>query len=258
MQLVVGHGERKQCVAAVRVLGEPERERAGRGAVEPLPYHARAGTEQGVGVQILRMDDQRVEHGGGLSRVAALSVQGRERRRRVELTRIGREALLQGVDRGGERGGERARVGSELLHCRGQRSPLARHRLGPRRRIAREQFLVRRRELRVPRLARLGGGHEARQHGGVAGDPPPDGIEARAHARGPLRGGMALHLAHHQVPGVGQGLPPVVREGRGVAGGASREAVVGECRIVVRPAGIQSGHGGECLGIAGIQAGSDL
>src|SRR5207245_1720245 len=64
VQLVVGHGERKQCVAAVRVLGEPERERAGRGPVEPLPYHARAGTEQGVGVQILPMGDPRAERGG--------------------------------------------------------------------------------------------------------------------------------------------------------------------------------------------------
>ena len=167
MQLVVGYAEGKQCVAAVRVPGEPEREGAGRGPVEALPYHARARPEQRVGVQVLRVGGKGVEHRGSLSGMAALRVQGRERHRGIDFARVGREELLERVDRGGEGVGQRARVGRELLHGGGQRCPLARHRLGPRRRIAGEQLLVRRCELRFPRFARLRRGHEARQHRGV-------------------------------------------------------------------------------------------
>ena len=113
------------------------------------------------------MGGQGVEYRGSLSGVAALRVQRRERHRGIDLARVGREELLERVDGGGESGSERARVRRELLHGGGQRCPLARHRLGPRRRIAGEQLLVRRCELRFPRFARLRRGHEARQHRGV-------------------------------------------------------------------------------------------
>src|SRR5439155_27180429 len=46
------------------------------------------------------------------------------------------------------------------------------------------------RELRSPRLARSGRGHQARQHGGVVGEPALHGIETRAHARRPLRASL--------------------------------------------------------------------
>src|SRR5205814_9679269 len=98
--------------------------------------------EQRVCVEVLRVGGEGVEHGGGLSGMAALCVQRRERHCGIDLARVGRQVLLERVDRGCEGGGERARVRRELLHRGGQRPPSAGDRLGPRRRIACEQLLI--------------------------------------------------------------------------------------------------------------------
>ena len=84
------------------------------------------------------------------------------------------------------------------------------------------------------------------------------GIEARAHARGPLRRRVPLHLAHDEVPAIAQGVASVAREHRVVADGASREAVVGERGIIVRAARVQRSDGCERLRITGLEAGGNV
>ena len=105
------------------------------------------------------------------------------------------------------------------------------------------------------RLARLGGCHESRQHRRVAGDAALDRIETRAHAARPLCRRVSLHLPHRQVPGVPERLPLVLREGGVVSGGPRGERVIGGGRVVVSTARVESGDGGEGLGIPRLEPG---
>src|SRR5439155_23704890 len=78
------------------------------------------------------------------------------------------------------------------------------------------------------------------------------------HARRPLRCRVTLHPSYDQMPAIAEGLPFVLREGRVIAGRASREAVVGEGGIVVGAACVQRGHGRKSLGIMRLEAGGDV